>query len=46
MRVKLNHKSLGTCEKAAENGALGGCFRHPFHQRPSRAPGRFNLFLG
>jgi hypothetical protein len=31
---------------AAENGASGGCFRDPFHQRPSRAPGRFNLFLG
>jgi len=35
-----------TCEKAAENGAFGCCFRHPFHHTPTRASGRFNLFLG
>jgi hypothetical protein len=38
--------SLGTCEKAAENGAFGTCFRHPFHRPQTRASGRFNLFLG
>src|SRR5271155_2232054 len=34
-----------TCEKAAENGAFGCCFRHPFHHTPTRATGRFNLFF-
>src|SRR4051812_16062638 len=30
--------SLCTCEKAAaENGAFGGCFRHPFHHTPTGA---------
>jgi hypothetical protein len=37
--------SLGTCEMVAENGRFGGCFRHPFHQSLTRAPGRFNLFF-
>jgi hypothetical protein len=41
-----NRISLCTCEKAAENGAFGSCFRHPFHRTPTRASGRFNLFLG
>jgi len=26
--------------------ALGACFRHPFHQSPTRASGRLNHFLG
>ena len=34
------------CEMVAENGRFGGCFRHPFHQSLTRAPGRFNHFLG
>jgi len=29
-----------------KTAALGGCFRHPFHQSPTRTPGRFSLFLG
>jgi hypothetical protein len=37
---------LRTCEIAAENGAFGGCFQHPFHRTQTRASGRFNLFLG
>jgi hypothetical protein len=28
---QANHISLCICEKVAENGAFGGCFRHPFH---------------
>jgi hypothetical protein len=31
-----NRLSLCTCEKAAENGAFGSCFRHPFHHAPTR----------
>ena len=38
--------SLCTCEKTAENSAFGCCLRHPFHHNPTRASGRFNLFLG
>ena len=38
--------SLGTCEKAAENGAFGGCFQHPFHRTQTRASGRFTVALG
>ena len=38
--------SLYTYEKVAENGAFGGCFRHPFHHTPTCTSGRFNLFLG
>ena len=34
------------CEMVIENGRFGGCFRHPFHQSLTRAPGRFNHFLG
>jgi hypothetical protein len=30
----------------AENGRFGDCFRHPFHQSLTHAPGSFNLFLG
>jgi hypothetical protein len=41
-----NHISLCTCEKAAENGAFRGCFRHPFHHTSTGVSGRFNLFLG
>jgi hypothetical protein len=41
-----NQISLCTCEMVAENGAFGGCFRHPFHHTPTRTSGRFNLFLG
>jgi hypothetical protein len=33
----------GTCERAAENGASGGCFRRPFHCTPTRRPRRFKL---
>jgi hypothetical protein len=29
-----------------ETAASGCRKRHPFHHRPTRAPGRFNLFLG
>ena len=43
---KLNGIYLGTCDYAAENGGFGGCFRQPFHQSLTRAPGRFNPFLG
>jgi hypothetical protein len=42
----MNRISLCTCEKAAENGAFGGCFRHPFHHTPTHTSGRFNPFLG
>jgi hypothetical protein len=43
----INHSiSLCTCERAAENGAFGSCFRQPFHHSPTRTSGRFNLFLG
>ena len=42
-----NHNlSLGTCEKVAENGALWELFSASFPPHPTRAPGRFNLFLG
>src|SRR5271155_1228168 len=44
--LAIYRQSLCTCEKAAENGAFGSCFRHPFHHTPTRASGRFNLFLG
>jgi hypothetical protein len=43
---KTNNIHLGTCENAAENGGFGGCFQQPFHQSLTRAPGRFNPFLG
>src|SRR5256885_4199502 len=29
-----------------KTAALGGRFRHPFHQSPTRASGRFNPFFG
>jgi hypothetical protein len=33
--------------KRWQKTAASGCRkRHPFHHRPTRAPGRFNLFLG
>src|SRR5436305_9167313 len=42
-----NHNlSLGTCEKVAENGAFWELFSASFPPHPTRAPGRFNLFLG
>jgi hypothetical protein len=34
-----------TCEKAAEDGASGGCFRRPFHRVPTRGPRRLKLIL-
>src|SRR5436305_8519295 len=43
--VKIFRISLCTCKKVAENGAFGNCFRHPFHQTPTRASGRFDLIL-
>jgi hypothetical protein len=36
----------GMGEKAAENGAFGGCFQHPFHRTQTRASGRFTVALG
>ena len=39
-------KRSGACEMTAENGRFGGCFRHPFHQSLTCAPGRFNIFFG
>src|SRR5271156_2548031 len=42
----MHNIHLGTCENAAENGGFGGCFQQPFHQSLTRAPGRFNPFLG
>jgi hypothetical protein len=44
--VSQHKEHLGTCENAAENGGFGGCFQQPFHQSLTRAPGRFNPFLG
>src|SRR5271155_3002547 len=44
--LAIYRQSLCTCENAAENDAFGSCFRHPFHHTPTRASGRFNLFLG
>jgi hypothetical protein len=41
-----NRISLCTCEQAAENSAFGSGFRQLFHHTPTRASGRFNLFLG
>jgi hypothetical protein len=38
-----NKYCQGTCEKAAENGGSGGCFRRPFHRTPTRGPRRFRL---
>jgi hypothetical protein len=38
-----NSNCLGTCEKAAENGGSGGCFRRPFHLTLTRGPRRFRL---
>jgi len=37
------HKSLSLW-LGAENGAFGGCFRHPLPPHPNPPPGRFNLF--
>jgi hypothetical protein len=34
----INQYRLGACEKAAENGDSGGCFRRPFHLTPIREP--------
>jgi len=42
----LAHISLCTCEKVAENGCPGGCFRHLLDQSPTHTSGRFNHFLG
>jgi hypothetical protein len=37
------HLSLYPCEKAAENGVFGGCFRRCFHHTPTPGPRRFRL---
>jgi hypothetical protein len=43
-KTKINHMYADTCEKAAENGAWGGCFRRRFHRTPTREPRRFKPF--
>jgi hypothetical protein len=45
-RVVVNHMYLCTCEREAEKGDFGSCFRHPFHRPPACAPGRFNRMYG
>jgi hypothetical protein len=37
---------LCTCEREAEKGDFGSCFRHPFHRPPTCAPGPFNRMYG
>jgi hypothetical protein len=38
--------SLCTCERWQKTAALGGCFRHPFHQSSTRRLAALTIFWG